>query len=585
MTRRQLVGLAALWLLALVLRGAHFRGVDVQETLRADALHYGTLAWSLANRGVYEDNAEPGFEAGMRWPPGYPAFLAPFFAGKDLAPGADAALRAQVFVTSFLPVLVIWVGRRFLPPWARWTAGLLTACCPVLATTPSFLTTESMLALLFLLAFELLAATLEKPTVVRAALGGLMCGTLTMLRSSMVGVPVVAALHLARRGGERDRRRAALVLVAVGLLPSAVWEVRNRIAIAHGAAADSYLARPFAEGIYPDLLLGNANRGYAFAVDPEFPEFSRSISKTLATLARRTWQDPWPNLRWNLFGRWMTLWEYHMIQDPPIHIYSVRHGLFRPAEINPIGESEPLAVLYWIDRTAYFLVVPAVLVGAWWTLRSRRAEVTTAHHTMELLYLLLGYHVLLHGSVVPEPRLMVGMRPVLVLLALGMLARLPRRAESNAWYRPLVIGAALGGWVASSPPTLSAIDTPPPIAHAQQLEERGDYARAAPLYEAVGKASSGDTERLMAAGLLYHYRLHDPRHAIELYRTIISRLPSHYMARYQLAVALLESGAVAEAQAAWKEFVPMAEKTGDHAALDAAPAILRDAARTDRGAS
>src|SRR5262245_553971 len=98
-TRRRL-GFLALFAVSLALRLAFFAGFDVHETLRADAWHYGMLASSLVNRGVYQDSSEPGFEAGMRWPPGYPALLAPFFDGREMAEGAAAALRVQVVVGS-----------------------------------------------------------------------------------------------------------------------------------------------------------------------------------------------------------------------------------------------------------------------------------------------------------------------------------------------------------------------------------------------------------------------------------------------------------------------------------------------------
>ena len=118
--------------------------------------------------------------------------------------------------------------------------------------------------------------------------------------------------------------------------------------------------------------------------DPEFPEFSQSISKTLAKLWERTKADPWPNLRWNLVGRWLTLWEFHMIQDPPIHIYPVRRGLFRPAAINPDGRDEPLRAVYWVFRALYDLVVPAVLIGAVVALRRRRSSTTPARRACSI---------------------------------------------------------------------------------------------------------------------------------------------------------------------------------------------------------
>ena len=73
------IALAGLAALSLALRLLFWSGTEVQETLRADAYHYTYLAWSLANRGVYEDTTDPTLKAHLRWPPGFPALLAPFF--------------------------------------------------------------------------------------------------------------------------------------------------------------------------------------------------------------------------------------------------------------------------------------------------------------------------------------------------------------------------------------------------------------------------------------------------------------------------------------------------------------------------
>ena len=44
----------------------------------------------------------------------------------------------------------------------------------------------------------------------------------------------------------------------------------------------------------------------------------------------------------------------------------------------------------------------------------------------------------------------------------------------------------------------------------------------------------------------------DPSRAVELYRTVLRLVPSHYGAHYQLAVALLACGREPEARAAWR---------------------------------
>ena len=105
------------------------------------------LASNLANHGTYSESAAPPFQPYVRKPPGYPVLLAPFLAGRDLADGAAAAMKAQVLLGSLLPPLVVVLGGRIVPAPLAVVAGLLTAACPVLVTTPAFLTTEAVVPL------------------------------------------------------------------------------------------------------------------------------------------------------------------------------------------------------------------------------------------------------------------------------------------------------------------------------------------------------------------------------------------------------------------------------------------------------
>jgi hypothetical protein len=239
------------------------------------------------------------------------------------------------------------------------------------------------------------------------------------------------ALHLGARGLGPARRRAAAVLLATAgalLLP---WFVRNRILIARGHPPGSYLAQAIAQSLYPDLEGGRAPRGLAHLVDPDFPQFSTSIPQALAELRRRVAADPARQLRWYLVGRWLTLWEFHQIGAPPIHVHQVRNGLFRPARLNPAGRAEPLAALYWVFRGLYYVVVPAVLLGAVGAARRWRAEPTTASRTRELLYVVLAYTAVVNGAILPLPRYLWPVRPLLYLLALSSLLDLVRLGRSR----------------------------------------------------------------------------------------------------------------------------------------------------------
>ena len=422
-----LLGLAVL---SLALRLLFWSGTEVQETIRADAYHYTYLAWSLAHRGLYEDTTDPSFQAHLRWPPGYPVLLAPFFRNRSQTEGAAVAQAVQVVAGSVIPVFVVLVGLRFLPGWLAFVAGLLTACCPVMVTTPTFLSTETTFTVLLLVLLIVFMRLVESPSLGGGLAAGALAGAGGLVRSDLNAIPWVVALFLWQRSPGSGRRRAALAFVLVATALPATWEARQRIVV--GKPVESYLARGLAEGIYPGLVYGSSAPGYAMMADPAFPEFSHSVTSTIVEAWRRARADPWPHLRWYLVDRWLTLWDFHMIQSPPIHIYPVRNGLFRPAFINPAGTDEPLAPVYWLFRALYWIVVPLVLAGAVLVVRARNAPSTPGRRAVELLYVILACHVVLHSIVIPEPRFMLPMRPVLFLLALATAAALVGRVPAPA---------------------------------------------------------------------------------------------------------------------------------------------------------
>ncbi len=580
---RRLVGLGALFLLSLSLRVAFLYGVDPRETVRADGWHYATLAWSLANRGAYSDSVEPPLVPHMRWPPGYPALLAPFYRGRDLIAGTAAVLPVQVVAGAAIPVLTVLVGEAIAPGPLAWAAGLLAAACPILVTTPAFPVTETVFTLLLLVLLLALRRLLERPRTGLAVAAGVIGGGLVLVRSSALGLVGIAAAWLALRNPAPGTRRATAVLLVLAFAPALAWEARFRIEAARGTPAPSYFARPLAEGIYPDLVYADSQRGYAMDADPEFPAFSGSITRTLRTAWARARADPWPALRWNLLDRWLTLWEFGMIQSPPLHIYPVEHGLFRPAALNRGAPGdEPLAPLYWIFRALwYWCVVPAVVLGAVPVVRARAGSPTTGGSLRALAYVLVAGHVLLHGILIPEPRFLVPLRPLLFVLALAALRdvalRLTRQATAAVLAFVVAIGAA--GWATAA---IAARRAPGRrqtaatlLGDGRRLEAAGDVAGALAAFEAARAADPGSPDATMAAGLLYQHWLHEPARAVACYRAVLAVQPEHYGARYQLSTALLAAGRTDEARAAWSRFVPAARAIGDQATLDQAPAALR----------
>ncbi len=113
----------------------------------------------------------------------------------------------------------------------------------------------------------------------------------------------------------------------------------------------------------------------------------------------------------------------------------------------------------------------------------------------------------------------------------------------------------------------------------QFFEDQGAWTAAASTYSEAAALFPNDPEGPMLAGLLYQYRLGDAEQAIPRYRTVLERLPTHYGAHYQLALALLSAGRQADAVAAWRDFLPLAAAIDDRASVESAPAALRGVAK------
>ena len=198
--------------------------------------------------------------------------------------------------------------------------------------------------------------------------------------------------------------------------------------------------------------------------------------------------------------------------------------------------------------------------------------------------MVLACQAVVHSIVIPEPRFMLPVRPILFLLALATASDIAGREPAAAPGLAPTRGAAwalvglfalVAVGVVADPDAVRARLRPDSRAAGLLLERQGRFAEAAATYERVLADNPADADAAMAAGLLDQYRLGAPLRAVEHYRTVLRLEPTHYGAHYQLAVALLAAGQEAEARAAWLAFVPLAERAGDRATLDGAPPALR----------
>src|SRR5262249_25103714 len=155
---------------------------------------------------------------------------------------AAFAQAVQVVIGAALPLLVVMLGQRFLPGFLAALAGLLTACCPAMVTTPAFLASETVFTLLLFGTLLLFLPVVEQPSVGRGVTVGVLSSAVTLVRSDFGVIPWALALYLALRGSGPKRRRAAGALVLAAMVLPAAWEIRQRITAT--GPVDSYFARP-----------------------------------------------------------------------------------------------------------------------------------------------------------------------------------------------------------------------------------------------------------------------------------------------------------------------------------------------------
>jgi tetratricopeptide (TPR) repeat protein len=105
---------------------------------------------------------------------------------------------------------------------------------------------------------------------------------------------------------------------------------------------------------------------------------------------------------------------------------------------------------------------------------------------------------------------------------------------------------------------------------ALELEPQLELARAA----LEGKQSTGPVEGMMQRGLDALYAGKDPGAAVTAFQEVLARMPSHYGATYQLAVALDLLGRPAEARVLWERMLRMADAQQDAQTAQTARARL-----------
>jgi hypothetical protein len=392
--------------IAAAVRIGFVHGAVVQSPLRADAGQYAQYAANLWQHGVYSlDAAVPPSPDAFR-SPGYPTFL---WLCRALAGDSwqSFAVWLQVALGTATVLLAYRLARLLLGFGASIAAAVAVALSPHLVVTCAYVLTECVTTFVVVLGAWL---ALGARSSLRAVAGSFVLGAAVLCNEALVVLPF--AVFVATIPGRRLR---AFVLLLLACLPLGAWSVRNHCTELARRGSERAIAS-ISHGSYPGMVYRDPRFvGYPYRDDPAQPEFGSSWQNLRRVLGERVAAEPLRYVRWFLFEKPLWIWRWPLVQGRDVNVYEVANS---PYEQQPVMAASH-TLMRWMHWPLMGLAFGAVVVALW---RRRRVEsVAVALATIVLLA------TLAYLPVIPDPRYLNPVRPVLFVLAFFAVERLLRR--------------------------------------------------------------------------------------------------------------------------------------------------------------
>jgi len=409
------------------LRWAFVAGAQVQVPLRADAGQYAQYARNLVEHGVYSfATLVPPVPDSFR-SPGYPLFLAlcRLFGGEG--GWYSLAIALQVVLGAATVLLCYRLARTWLPFPVALSAAALCASSPHLVVAGAYVLTECLTTFVLLAGLLLLA---REGSRLRLGAAGAVFGFAVLCNETLVVLPLVLSWPLWRTRGWR----AAVGFVVVALLPLLAWNVRNASQeLAHSGRERATAS--ISHGSYPGMVFHDPRlRGFPYREDPAQPAFGASWAGLREVLGPRVAADPWRYLAWYTIEKPVWLWGWDLVQGRDVLVYEVANS---PYERQPV-----MATTHWVMRVLHapcmLLAAAAALVLA----GNRRRRWPFA---AQVLGLVAVFGTLVYLPVIPDPRYLQPIRPVVFVLGAAAAAAVVRwgmsRSRRSASAQRAVAGA------------------------------------------------------------------------------------------------------------------------------------------------
>jgi len=367
--------IAVVFAISLAIRTHYQSRSETASAVRADAAKYTLTAYNIKKHGAFslEQPAETPPQTRTDLRPGYPTFLTIWIdTPNNLREFADQVARAQSVLGSLIVVVTFLIARCSFP-WAfSLLPALLVAICPHLIALEQYVLTETLFTFLLMTGLLVLVCSWQRQSISLVIVAGLILGLSASVRYITYFLPL-ACLPLMLFSPEQAKfasRRQGLTMAAALFLG---WSLALT---AEGVFERQYVHN--ADGVTVDNKHADLSRTTHMIRSRFSPPNWYARGETTHVLADmedqtdKNWklstkqpfsEIPGKYITWNLWGRWVTLWNFDQLYHGGTTIYRMKKDGFK--------DSAFLALLYrtmrWLHWPLFILSVTgsALVLTSW----------------------------------------------------------------------------------------------------------------------------------------------------------------------------------------------------------------------------
>lgn len=382
---------------------------------RGDAIGYYAYARNLVQHGTFSmaaDGVTPVVGDSFR-DPGYPAFLAGWMKVFNQWDNWYASvLLSQSLLSTLTVVMVVYLGRRWMPLSWLAVAAVLIAVWPHNITMSGYLLSETLFGFFCALGLLLLDTALNRRDAGWAAAAGISLSLAALTNAVLLPFAVLLALYLFVRRQLNIAMFVALVVAA--LTVSVPWAIRNAMLVSGGTSSSERAMLNLVQGSWPDMhnaYQAKANKapdaGALMApIGQESDLVQADPMAGLTHMGRRIASHPGTYMRWYL-SKPALLWDWSIrVGQGDIYVFPTRNSPFETNTLYRIVAAICRALNPWL----FMLAIAGCLLAL---LPKHQAQPERAAAALMLIFVTLVYTVLQ-----AEPRYSVPFRGLEIALAI-----------------------------------------------------------------------------------------------------------------------------------------------------------------------